>query len=283
MDSGAEERRPHNGIMTDGKERGMTDTPGRVLSRIDLLRVLLRSLLIQASWSIDRMQSFGFGYALLPVLRKLYPDPAAFAARLRLHIEYFNTQPVFASFILGAVAKIEEERAAGRDTGGADAAAIKASLMGPLAALGDSYFWGGLRPLAACFAVAVFLVGAWWAPLLFVLVYNLWHLGLRATLLFSGYASAGDAEQLIVRRHLTRSVRLFKAVSLSLLGGAVGSLAVWRPEVHPPAGIPDALAGAAGLGVTIALLGAFRIGLSPVKLMILLAVLCIGLALTGVV
>jgi mannose/fructose/N-acetylgalactosamine-specific phosphotransferase system component IID len=73
----------------------------RVIGTGDLLTVFWRSLLIQASWSYDGMQSLGFSYALLPVLKKLYPDRAEFEARLRLHMEYFNTQPYLAAFILG--------------------------------------------------------------------------------------------------------------------------------------------------------------------------------------
>ena len=81
------------------------------IGRRDLLRVFLRSLLIQASWSFHLLQSIGFAYALLPILRKLYPDRTEYASRLNLHTEYFNTQPYLASFILGAVVKLEEERA----------------------------------------------------------------------------------------------------------------------------------------------------------------------------
>ncbi len=52
------------------------------------------------------MQSLGFAYAIEPVLRKLYPDQAEYESRLRIHLEYFNTQPYLASFILGAVVTI---------------------------------------------------------------------------------------------------------------------------------------------------------------------------------
>lgn len=254
----------------------------REITNGDLVRVLLRSLLIQASWNLDRMQAFGFCYALLPVLRKLYPDESDLAPRLRLHTEYFNTQPAFASFILGAVARREEERAAGRTTD-ADISGLKASLMGPLAALGDSYFWGALRPLAGCAAAAVFVAGAWWAPLVFLLVYNIGHVAVRTGLLFLGYATRGDAELLIARYHFTKTVRSFKAVSLALLGGLVGSLAVARPEFRMPASVPGALAVGAGVVMTLLLVAVFRSGWSPVKLLAALAVLCGVLAFIGVV
>ena len=66
---------------------------------------------MQASWSFERMQSLGFAFAIAPALKKLYPNGAEYESRLRLHMDYFNTQPYLASFILGAVVRMEEERA----------------------------------------------------------------------------------------------------------------------------------------------------------------------------
>ena len=120
------------------------------------------------------MQSIGFAYAIEPVLRKLYPDPAEYESRIRLHLEYFNTQPFLASYILGAVIRMEEDRAMGRDAGD-DVPGLKATLMAPLGALGDSFFWGALKPLAAIVAVALLMTGYWWAPLVFLAFYNTWH------------------------------------------------------------------------------------------------------------
>ncbi len=248
---------------------------------IDLVRVFLRSFLIQASWSYDRMQSLGFAYALVPALRRLYPDPAQCRVRLQLHMEYFNTQPYLASFILGTVVRIEEERAAGRDRE-ADVSVFKSSLMGPLGALGDSFFWGSLKPLAAVVSLTVFLTGAWWAPLLFLVLYNSVHLWLRAEVLVWGYRTTGDVVALIGRYPFTRLARLFKAVSLAVLGGALGMIPLWRPELRPQFPAPGLVLAAGGLLVTVLLAAVLKRGGTPVKLMILLAAVCIALAFAGV-
>ena len=70
--------------------------------------------MIQASWSFDRMQTLGFAYAMLPALRRLYPNGDELTSRINLHLEYFNTQPYLASFILGAAVRLEEGRASGK-------------------------------------------------------------------------------------------------------------------------------------------------------------------------
>lgn len=251
------------------------------IGAMDLVRVFLRSFLIQASWSYDRMQSLGFAYAVLPALRKLYPEPGEYRSRLQLHMEYFNTQPYLAGFILGAVVRMEEERASGRNPT-VDIPALKNTLMAPLGALGDSFFWGSFKPLAVVIALACLLTGAWWAPLLFLVLYNSMHIWVRAGVLRSGYRTAGDVVALIARYQFTRMARLFKAVTLTVLGGMLGMLPLWRPEFRPLFPLPDGMLAGAGLAITLLLTVVLKKAGSPVKLMIGLAAVCIALAYAGV-
>lgn len=253
----------------------------RAIRTLDLLKVFLRSFLIQASWSYDRMQSLGFAYAIQPILRRLYPDREEYRSRLDLHMGYFNTQPYLAAFILGATARMELERASGRDPK-ADISGLKSALMAPLGALGDSFFWGALMPLAAVIAVAVLMTGSWWAPLLFLVLYNSWHIGLRAGVFVWGYQSAGDAVALMARYSFTKMAKLFKAVSLAVIGGILGMASIWRPELKLTISLPGFANAAAGLVITLVLVVVLRKGGSPVKLMLGLAGVCLALAYTGV-
>ena len=252
------------------------------LRTVDLLGVFWRSFFIQASWSYDRMQSLGFSFALIPVLRRLYPDREERSARMAEHMEYFNTQPYFASFVLGAAARREEDRATGRDPG-ADPAEVKKTLMAPLGALGDSFFWGAFKPLAGVVAVAALMAGVWWAPLLYLVVYNTVHIGLRATLVFAGYATGGDAVALMARYNFTRMARVCKALSLAIIGCMLGSVTAWDQGFMPFGPLPGILLGAAGLAAAMGMTVLLRAGASPVKLMLGLAALCLGLALGGII
>lgn len=258
----------------------MNGRPGEI-SRLDLVRVFLRSFLIQASWSFDRMQSLGFAFAIEPALRKLYPDREEYRSRLNVHMEYFNTQPYLASFILGAAVRIEEERASGRNTG-ADVSALKNALMAPLGAMGDSFFWGALKPLAALISVALLFAGVWWGPLVFVAVYNFWHLRLRAEVLLWGYRNAGDVVMLISRYSFTRMARFFKAMALAVLGGTLGMISTWKEEFKPALSLPNVVTAVVALLTTLVLLAALRKGGSPVKIVLGLAALCVALAFAGV-
>lgn len=227
------------------------------------------------------MQSLGFAYAIEPALRRLYPDPAEYRERLHLHLDYFNTQPYLASFILGSAVRCEEERASGRNSG-ADVANLKNTLMAPLGALGDSFFWGALKPLSVLIAAAALMTGSWWAPLLFLVLYNSWHIWLRAELLLLGYQSGGDVVSLIGRYRFTRLVRVFKAASLAVLGGILGMAALWRPELRLLRGFPSGALALSVLLITLVLVAVLRKGWSPVKLMLGLAAVCIALAYAGV-
>jgi mannose/fructose/N-acetylgalactosamine-specific phosphotransferase system component IID len=252
------------------------------MGRSDLRRVFWRSFLIQTSWSFDRMQSLGFAYAIQPVLKKLYPNRAEYESRLKFHMEYFNTQPYLASFILGAVARLEQERASSQDRS-ADVSGIKTALMAPLGALGDSFFWGALKPLAAVVATALLLANAWWAPFVFLVLYNIVHIGLRAAVLVNGYKSAGDAVALKARYNFTKMAKLFKGVSLFVLGGILGSLPAWRPEFRLAVPLPGIVTAGIGFSLTLILVAVLRRGGSPVKLMLGLAALCLALAFGGVI
>jgi PTS system mannose-specific IID component len=253
-----------------------------ILGMRDLLSVFRRAFLIQASWSFDRMQTVGFAYAIEPALRKLYPVQAEYEDRLRVHLEYFNTQPYFASFILGAAVRLEQDRATGRNPA-ADVSGLKSALMAPLGALGDSFFWGALKPMAALTAVAVLMTGAWWAPVLFLALYNVWHLGLRLSMLIWGYTSGGDAVALMARYRFTRMAKRFKVISLSMLGGILGMMPLWRPEFRLEVGAPGVVMMLSGLAVMLVLVACMRRGGSPVKLMLGLAACCLALAYAGVV
>jgi mannose/fructose/N-acetylgalactosamine-specific phosphotransferase system component IID len=254
----------------------------KIIGIFDLFAVFRRALLIQATWSFDKMQTLGFAYVMEPALRKLYPDPAEYGERLKAHLEYFNTQPYFASFIIGAAVRLEEDRATGRNTA-PDIAGLKAALMAPLGALGDSFFWGALKPLASAAATAALMTGSWWAPFLFLAIFNTWHIGLRMGMLFWGYASGGDAVAFMEKYHLTKIAKRFKVMSLSILGGILGMMPFWRSEFNPPFRVPGIAMSLSAMLATLALIAALRRSGSPVKLMLGLAALCIALAYAGVI
>lgn len=149
------------------------------------LRIYLRSFLLQASWNFERLQNLGFFYMILPGLRAVYGDDLPMEIRAQ-HSGYFNTHPYFAPMVAGTVLRLEENRAAEVATS-IDAETYKNMVMAPFAAMGDALFWGGVRPLAALISLLFASQGSLWAPVIFLVLFNLPHLFLRGGGLLLGY------------------------------------------------------------------------------------------------
>ncbi|MBI5287192.1 MAG: PTS system mannose/fructose/sorbose family transporter subunit IID [Deltaproteobacteria bacterium] len=149
-----------------------------------MLRVFFNSLFLQAAWNFDRMQNLGFAASIAPALKKIYRE--GFASALKRHTEFFNTHPYMAAPILGAVVRLEEEVKDGRR----DASTIssfKKATMGPYGAIGDNLFWGSIKPFAAMVGVMIALTGSLWAPIVFLIIFNIPHLWMRVYGLSMGY------------------------------------------------------------------------------------------------
>lgn len=121
------------------------------LTKQDLMPVFWRSYQALGCYSYDKQQGIPYLRAIVPVLEKLYPDKEQFRNALRRHNTMFNTTCAFVPFCLGISCAMEEEYA-NDETGSMDPesiGAVKIALMGPLAGIGDSFFWGTFR-LIAC-------------------------------------------------------------------------------------------------------------------------------------
>ena len=116
-----------------------------------LNKVFWRSYQALGCYSYDKQQGIPYLRAMVPVLQELYPDHDKFIEALKRHNTMFNTTCAFVPFCLGVSCAMEEEYA--NDKSGEfdpeSIGAVKIALMGPLAGIGDSFFWGTFR-LIAC-------------------------------------------------------------------------------------------------------------------------------------
>lgn len=177
-------------------------TPAPAIGTLTLLRVLWRSFFIQAANNYQRMQSVGFVFCMTPALTRLYEGDQLKDALAR-HLEFFNSHPYMTGALLGASIRLEEAVARG-ERPPQDVQNFKRFMQGPMAAIGDSFFWSSLRPFLAAWAVMGILSGLWWAPLGFLILFNICHLGLRAYGLFVGYRTGEEVCERINRLALVR-------------------------------------------------------------------------------
>jgi mannose PTS system EIID component len=243
---------------------------GGRLTRGDRLRMALRSALLQATWNYERQQGLGWAWALKPALDRFYPDAAERRTRLTEHTAYFNTQPTLASLALGAVAGLEEQRAAGAAVDGATVARVKSALGSSLAALGDRLFWLTLRPVAACVGLVFALNGRWFGALTMWTCYNWFHLGLRFAGVEWGYREGPEVLGTPLRARLEDLVRGLGALGAALIGLIVAAVLV-------PGGEPRPMVFQAALaaGLVLGMLTAQRARPSPTEWALGIGALCI--------
>jgi len=207
-------------------------------------QVFWRCLFLQAAWNRRGMQNLGFAYAIDPALRALYPEPERRREALARHLGFFNCHPYMAAAILGGAIHHEERVARGEEPGDAPVA-FKATLQGPLAAVGDGFFWTALRPFFGALAAAGALALGWPAVLAAVLLYNLLHLLLRIRLFDAGYRRGDEVVLAIRDLSLPVAADRLRAATAALCGLAV-ALAAWRAG---PLGPGASLVTAAGAGL----------------------------------
>jgi mannose PTS system EIID component len=166
------------------------------------------------------MQNIGFAMAIIPLVREwnlTQKDAAKFLTR---HLQMFNTHPYFSASVVGSVIHLEEEQIKGKGANpSADAVAIKQVLSGPYAAIGDTFFWGALRPFAAIVSCVLAYMGYVLAPLAFLLLYTPAHIWLRLKGFLEGYRRGKQGIEFIRIMDLPRIAVNIRWGSLIVLAG----------------------------------------------------------------
>jgi PTS system mannose-specific IID component len=189
-----------------------------VIPTLTLLRIALRSLFIQAGFSPEAMQTLGLLYALEPAWPYLYPDAEKRQEAVRRHLAPFNTHPYAAAALVGGILFLEEKLARGEGTA-EEVQRFKQTLMGPLAALGDGFFWLSLRPATGALGVALVPVVGLWAPVVFLVTFNVVHLVTRAWLFVTGYRFGAGVVSRVTQLHVPLWSNRLRAFTAAAAGG----------------------------------------------------------------
>ncbi|MEN6463616.1 MAG: PTS system mannose/fructose/sorbose family transporter subunit IID, partial [Syntrophaceae bacterium] len=168
----------------------------------ELWNVYVRSLSIHSSRNFWRMQNLGFAFSIAPVLKKLAENKEQAAKMLERHLQLFSTNPYMSGPIIGSVIKLEEELDRGGDCPDADQ--LKKTLMAPYAAMGDSLFWGSLKPFASAMGVLGALKGFLGAPLVVLFIFNPVPFWVSIRGFFEGYRRGKDGIEFLRTANLPR-------------------------------------------------------------------------------
>lgn len=140
----------------------------------DFWKVFFRSCTLDSAWNYERQQNLMYCYMMAPILKRLYSnDKEKMAAALKRHLEFMSCTPHIVTLLAGITGAMEKESTENKDFDPHSISAVKTSLMGPLAGIGDSFFWGTLLTIAIGIGVSFSQQGSILGPLLFVLIINI--------------------------------------------------------------------------------------------------------------
>lgn len=155
---------------------------------------MLRSMFWR-SWTMNasrtgatQYHAVGVMYTLLPVINRFYKTDEEKKEALVRHTTWFNATMHLNNFIMGLVAAMERQNSEDENFDSSSITAVKASLMGPLSGIGDSFFWGILRVIAAGIGISIASTGSAMGAIIFLLLYNIPAFAIHYYALYSGYS-----------------------------------------------------------------------------------------------
>lgn len=214
--------------------QAMIKAPG--LRKIPFFSLFLRSFLFGTLMNLSRMLGLSFGLAMIPIARKLKLRGESLSKFLNRNLEFFNTHPYMAPYVLGAVSRLEVEGE--EDT---KIKELKSRIMGHLAVFGDQIFWSRYKPLLIMFAVLLLFFIQWpptyWYRKEYIcclcglfLIYNIGHIIVRWQGLIQGFRSGGEVLRVITsskwvkyRLHMSLLAAFMAGFLLVKVGHLIGS------------------------------------------------------------
>ena len=154
---------------------------------------LMFEVFAQVCCSYERLQAPGFFSGMKNVIAKLYTDPEERAEACQRHMEFYNSEfALVGPVILGLTIAMEEEKACGAEIDGLAISAVKTSLMGPLAGIGDTLRQGTLIPIIGSIAISIGQEGNLLGPIFYFFVTLALNFGISYTLYRKAYDKGRD-------------------------------------------------------------------------------------------
>ncbi len=154
--------------------------------------VFWRTMTLSSTYNYETMQALGFMYSMMPVINRFYKTKEERDAALKRHNEIFNTTPTMGGIITGLVASMEKEASENPDFDTSSISAVKVSLMGPFAGIGDSLFWGTLRVISLGIGISLAMSGSILGAIVHLLIYNIPSHIVRYYGVFKGFEMGGN-------------------------------------------------------------------------------------------
>ena len=152
------------------------------------------------------MQTLGFLSSLLSGIG----DRTTRENVLKEHKTIFNTHPYLASYMLGAVLRLVEDK----ELGATDIRRFKGIGQGTMATSGDIFFWSTLRPALSILGIIISLRFGLVGPVAFLVLFNLFHIFHRFHGIRTGYAMGRNVLNIVTTRDFAVAQKVFEIAGL---------------------------------------------------------------------
>lgn len=238
----------------------------------------------------ERFQSLQYTFAMIPIAKKLYPNNKEKQKEILLrHMEFYNTTPNMINVTMGLNMAQEEQIANMEDGDERDelvtsVSTVKASLMGPLAGVGDSLD-ATLKAIASSIAAGLSATGTILGAVFFLVIKNLYEFGTGYLFHKTSYEKGTQAiTDLNKSGLLNRVLEAATILGLTSLGALVPSWVgfslsrdfnIQGVVVNIQTELDNIFPGLVPLGLTLLLAFFYNKRVSPLKLVGLVFVLAL--------
>jgi PTS system mannose-specific IID component len=191
------------------------------VTRADIMKCFWRYVfLFQCGWNYERMQSVGYCFAILPIIKKTRNGAGEFKEAFITNLNFFNTNPVVgAPLILGAHIALEEAGASLDSTEG-----LKVGLMGPLAGVGDTLVWALYNSIVFSIGSIMALNGNAFGPILVILLVFFPYLAVRYWQMMWAYKQGTNLLSSLGGGAIEKITEMATIVGLIVIGGFAPSI-----------------------------------------------------------
>ena len=209
------------------------------LTKKELRSIFLRYMFLpESAMSYEKMHGAAWAVSYMPLGNKYYKNnDQAYQRLLKRHSPFYNTEPQTGQLVNGIVASLEEQIGMGNTNVSEEMPVdVKASLMGPLAGIGDSLMQGILIPTLLSIAMGLSKGGSPLGPLFYIVTYAVIITIVEVVCFKGGYKLGVSAVDKIVGESAKRLTNMFTVLGTIVIGGLAASTIALKTTVKIPFG-----------------------------------------------
>jgi PTS system N-acetylgalactosamine-specific IID component len=187
------------------------------LDKKTLGKVALRSLLGAGAKNAETSESIGWAWSLMPALKKIHTDEEDLSLAMGHHLEYVNAAGPFATFAMGVVLALEQQKAEPETI-----RSVRTALASACDGLGLSMFRYLLVPFIAAICCALAANGNMAGVFVMILACALVSIACRMILINIGYAKGVRAAESFMKhaeelKHASRLAGVFMLGAITVI------------------------------------------------------------------